>query len=167
MNDPLVTEFPGLATGYRVTSPSSDAYNCIAWAAGRDDRWWWPGDPDSFWPLEVPAAATLPAFEAAYRSLGYERCASGGFDSQFDQIAIFADPGGVPTHAARQLLSGRWTSKLGRDVDIEHVAPEALTSVVYGTPALFMRRRRSFWRRAAALVLRIGARSYRSRSGGS
>jgi len=159
VNDPLVAMFPGLAAGYRITSPTSDDYNCIAWAAGRGDRWWWPGHPDGFWPPGVQAAATVAAFEAAYRSVGYEACASGAFESVFDKIVIFTDAAGVPTHAARQLLSGRWTSKLGRDVDIEHRAPESLTSVVYGAPALFMRRRRSFWRRVAAFVLRIAAKS--------
>lgn len=155
MNDPLVAEFPGLAAGYRITSPPTDDYNCIAWAAGRDDRWWWPGHPDGFWPTGVPIAATLAAFEAAYRSIGYEICASGVFESQYDKIVIFTDAGGIPTHAARQLIDGRWTSKLGRDIDIEHKSPEALTSTIYGAPALFMRRRRPFWRRAAGLVLRM------------
>lgn len=33
-------EFPHLAaTGYRITSPATRAYNCFAWAAGEDDRW--------------------------------------------------------------------------------------------------------------------------------
>ena len=37
--------FPNLAaTGYAVTSPPAAAYNCIAWAAGVADSWWWP-DP--------------------------------------------------------------------------------------------------------------------------
>ena len=37
--------FPALVgTGYFVTSPATPEYNCIAWAAGETDRWWWP-DP--------------------------------------------------------------------------------------------------------------------------
>ena len=158
MNDPLLGEFPGLASGYRTTSQATDEYNCIAWAAGRDDCWWWPGHLDGFWPPGVPAVATLAAFEAAYRFLGYELCPSGGFEPQFEKIAIFSDADNVPTHAARQLMSGRWTSKLGREVDIEHGSPEALTSGVYGAPALFMRRRRPLWQRVVALVLRTRAK---------
>ncbi|HEY7428267.1 MAG TPA: hypothetical protein VH682_28795 [Gemmataceae bacterium] len=35
--------FPRLnGTAYRITSPASDVYNCIAWAAGETNRWWWP-----------------------------------------------------------------------------------------------------------------------------
>ena len=53
--NPLETIFPGLAgTGYAVTSPPAVEYNCIGWAAGEDDRWWWP-DPAgvSYWPAGV------------------------------------------------------------------------------------------------------------------
>ena len=42
-------------------------------------------------------------------------------------MAVFADPTG-PTHAARQLADGRWSSKLGRREDIEHVL-DALAGV--------------------------------------
>ncbi len=35
--------FPGLMRkNYRVTSPATDVYNCIAWAAQRVSEWWWP-----------------------------------------------------------------------------------------------------------------------------
>ena len=158
MNDPLVAVFPGLAMGgYRVTSPATDRYNCIAWAAGRDDRWWEPGHADAFWPADAPAARTLAAFEAAYRTLGYEPYASERFELRFEKVAIFTNPAGVPTHAARQLDNGRWTSKLGRDVDIEHATPHALNGPDYGAPALFMRRRRSPWRLMVALLRRLAA----------
>jgi hypothetical protein len=32
--------FPGLAgSGYRVTSPPNEGYNCVAWAAGAAGAW--------------------------------------------------------------------------------------------------------------------------------
>jgi hypothetical protein len=37
----------------------------------------------------------------------------------YERIALYASADGVPTHAARQLRDGRWTSKLGRCEDIE------------------------------------------------
>lgn len=64
--------FPNLAgTQYRITSARSVNYNCIAWAAGRDDVWWWP-DPlgRGFWPLGVARVATLEAFMQAFATLG-------------------------------------------------------------------------------------------------
>jgi len=58
----------------------------------------------------------------------------------WEKIAIFADEQGEPLHAARQLPSGRWTSKLGADVDIEHDLA-ALEGDLYGKVACFLKRR--------------------------
>ncbi|MCI0637958.1 MAG: hypothetical protein L0Y72_23715 [Gemmataceae bacterium] len=41
----------------------------------------------------------------------------------------------MPTHAARQLPTGRWSSKLGPSEDIEHDL-HALEGEIYGTIAL-------------------------------
>ncbi|HZO88142.1 MAG TPA: hypothetical protein VFB38_07355 [Chthonomonadaceae bacterium] len=63
-NEAIESTFPSLATsGYDITSPAAEDYNCIAWAAGETDRWWWP-DPFSigYWPEGVPRAETLEAF---------------------------------------------------------------------------------------------------------
>lgn len=39
----LTSQFPSLADlGFSKTSPATSSYNCIAWAAGRTDEWWWP-----------------------------------------------------------------------------------------------------------------------------
>jgi hypothetical protein len=36
-------DFANLHSGnYRDTSPATEKYNCIAWAAGVDDDWWGP-----------------------------------------------------------------------------------------------------------------------------
>lgn len=132
--------FPDLArTGYRLTSSPSAIYNCIAWAAGRSDDWWWP-DPDGFdyWPPDAPREATLAAFELVLGMLGYSPCADAELEPNWEKVAIFA-LSGCPTHAARQLPSGRWTSKLGPDDDIEHEL-HGLTGPCYGTVALILRR---------------------------
>ena len=54
-------------------------------------------------------------------------------------MAIFVDAVGVPTHAARQLASGLWTSKLGHSEDIEHDL-RALEGDTYGMVALLLKR---------------------------
>ena len=46
---------------------------------------------------------------------------------------------GQVTHAARQLNSGEWTSKLGRLEDVRHKSPDVLT-IPYGFPILFITR---------------------------
>ena len=44
-------------------------------------------------------------------------------------------------HAARQLSDGRWTSKLGELVDIEHPDLADVAGGIYGQPNLYMERR--------------------------
>lgn len=157
MNGRLVAIFPGLAAdGFRETSPSTSDYNCIAWAASRADQWWEP-DPflQFFWPAGIGRQYTLSAYVAAYESVGFVVCATIDFEVLFEKIVIFADANGVPKHAARQLENGKWTSKLGRDVDIEHATPAALSGVHYGQPVCFMRKRRSLGRVIVFLYRRI------------
>jgi hypothetical protein len=56
----------------------------------------------------------MSAFIQAYKSLGYELCDNSELEAGFEKIAIYATSDGEPTHAARQLSVGLWTSKLGR-----------------------------------------------------
>jgi len=134
--------FPSLtSSNYRITSPATPAYNCIAWAIGADDRWWWPDNQyNAYWPEGVPREETLEAFIQAYALAGYIPCDTSDHEHGFEKIAIYTDERGKPTHAARQILNGHWTSKLGDGEDIEHDCPENLTGIRYGCPALFMKR---------------------------
>jgi hypothetical protein len=52
---------------------------------------------------------------------------------------LFADADGTPSHAARQLRDGTWTSKLGMSEDIQH-ALEDLTGEVYGSVVHILKR---------------------------
>jgi hypothetical protein len=134
--------FPGLQSGnYQVTSPPHARYNCIAWAVGVTDRWWWPElDPDAgYWPEGVPVEITLTAFLAAFATVGYTPAEREDAEAGVEKIALFAAATGEPTHAARQLLNGRWTSKLGKLEDIEHDLRD-LEGTEYGIVAVILRR---------------------------
>ena len=125
LGDQVLAALPYLtAHNHAITSPSTKRYNCIAWAAGCDTRWWWPSGK-AFWPPGVPRQETLDAFVAAFVSLGYQICADGSWQDGYEKIALYVRPdgraGNVPTHAAKQLDNGRWTSKLGGFEDIEHL----------------------------------------------
>jgi hypothetical protein len=135
--------FPNLTRGgYRVTSGASQRYNCIAWAAGDNQNWWWPvSDTRFFWPAGVAREDSLAPFEAAFATLGFMRCDDETFENGNEKIAIFANAIGTPTHAARQLESGRWTSKLGEMEDIEHDLRD-LEGDIYGTAIILMKRPR-------------------------
>lgn len=134
--------FPNLPLcGYSITSPATPEYNCIAWAAADTESWWEP-DPYnlSFWPTGVPRAYTLEAYVKAYNTRGYVVCDNFNREDDFEKIAIYIDASGKPTHAARQLTSGRWTSKLGQLEDIEHHTLDGLTGNDYGIVAALMKR---------------------------
>jgi hypothetical protein len=53
-------DFPNLHAGnYRESGKATGRYNCIGWAAGRDDQWWDPVEPEEwednfYWPPNVP-----------------------------------------------------------------------------------------------------------------
>lgn len=140
VND-LEVIFPTLQQGrYRITSPRDTRYNCIAWAARDEQRRWWP-DPDCIyhWPEGVIRDETLSAFQNAFGTINYVTCVGEDPEPGFERIALFADAHASPTHAARQLTDGRWTSKLGRMEDIEHDLHD-LEGSEYGSVALIMKR---------------------------
>jgi hypothetical protein len=132
--------FPGLrGQAYEVKSQKDTAYNCIAWAASDNGNWWWPDQAgEDTWPAGVARVPTVAAFREAFATLGYDNCDEDRLEAGHEKIAIFA-LAGVPKHAARQLPSGRWTSKLGLLEDIEHELQD-LTGLAYGSVALVMKR---------------------------
>ena len=134
--------FPNLNSGnHRITSPTTSDYNCIAWAAGEDDRWWWPVPVGiGYWPSAAPRAETVDAFVVAFATIGYTVCDSGVLEVNFDKAAIFVNDQNVPTHMARQLEDGTWTSKLGPNVDLNHFTLNALDGPAYGHVSTFLRR---------------------------
>jgi hypothetical protein len=165
-NVDLTQVFPGLAkTGYRKTSEADGTYNCIAWAAGRTDSFWWP-HADAYWPPGVPLVLTVDAFVQAYEAVGYRTCADSILERGFEKVAIYANAKLVPTHAARQVPNGEWTSKLGLHIDIRHADPNALIGRDYGAPVRFMRRRLPIWRwvsfHVSSLVSKIVGKARRA-----
>lgn len=141
MSQNLEDFFPRLVGRYSITSPKDPTYNCVAWAAGRDDSWWEP-DPLEiyYWPPEASRRLTIDAYEEALRSLGYGRCTAADVESGFEKLAIYADVNGKPTHIARQLPDGTWTSKLGKLEDIRHDSLQGLVGIDYGFPIRYMKR---------------------------
>jgi len=150
--------FPRLAApeSYEPTSVPSSDYNCIAWAAERNDDWWWP-DEDSHWPVGYARVVVIDSFIAVFFALGYRRCKSDSRDWGYRKVAIYVDDQGTPTHMARQLENGQWTSKLGHIWDISHPTLEHLYDSKYGKVSCFLRRRTVSWPLAILLSLVQGA----------
>ena len=144
MNGRLERLFPALrGVSYEITSPAQPDYNCIAWAAGDTSRWWEPDEsPFSYWPERVSREYTLEAYAEAFRRFGFEDCGSPDLEAGWEKVALFSRDDRVPSHAARQLPDGTWTSKLGKLEDIKHADLDHVSGEHYGGPVLILRRRR-------------------------
>ena len=140
MPHPLERAFPNLlASGYAITSPRDRDYNCIAWAASDTSTFWWPS-PFTYWPAGIPREVSLSAFTQAFQSLNYELCSDGALEEGFEKVALFARADGTPTHMARQLESGSWTSKLGVSEDIRHDDVSGVVGAIYGSVVSYFKR---------------------------
>jgi hypothetical protein len=95
-----------------------------------------------YWPAGILREETLPAFIAAFETIGYEVCDNPSMETGFVKIAIYGDAQNVPRHVARQLANGEWTSKIGQYEDIQHRTLKALTGnpPAYGTVIQIMRK---------------------------
>lgn len=137
---------------FEITSPFDPKYNCIAHAADDNEKWWWTVDKvmagnDVFWFNNISYQTTLENFVLAFQKLGYQPCKNAGLEKGFEKVAIYVSiksevhsPKGTPTHMARQLASGKWTSKLGQDVDITHNTLESVEGKVYGVVKQILKR---------------------------
>lgn len=145
----LEAAFPGLAgTNYSEESDAADSYNCIAYAVGDTDNWWWPRRGyGTYWPPGFPLSDAVDTPIEFFENRGYSRCESQECEAGYEKVAIYCRDGQIK-HAARQLRSGRWASKLGEEQDIEHERAHHVECAAYGTTAQVLRRRRDDWLRS-------------------
>jgi hypothetical protein len=146
--------FPNLTQGeYFVSSnDTSNApikYNCIAHAVGDNQQWWWPDHLGMvgykvYWPSGVSCEVTLEAFIDAFKTKDFMPCEEMNTDLEpgYQKAVLYVDQDtNEPTHAALQLASGAWTSKLGDWEDIEHASLSGLECSAYGKIAKVLKRR--------------------------
>jgi hypothetical protein len=98
-----------------------------------------------FWPHGVTRKVTVQAFLQAYATRGYRLCYDNSLEEGLEKIALFGkEEGGtiIPTHAALQLSSGKWTSKLGPFEDVEHPSVDAVNGPTYGSVVCYLSRYR-------------------------
>ena len=127
---------------FTITSPPLTTYNCISWAYGINSVRMWPNTPGFYWPANISNINHINSFIDLFRSIGYNICPDGNLENGFEKIAIFEDKN-VPTHAARQLANGLWTSKLGHFPNISFDASHTINSIsggVYGNVSIYMKR---------------------------
>jgi hypothetical protein len=130
---------------YRVTSPSTTDYNCIAWAIGEEekDRYWSPEPFESYeWPQSISREETLESYIELFRLHRYFSAENESFENGFEKIAIYVKSG-IPIHVSRQLENGSWTSKLGGSHDITHATLGCLEGRMYGSVQKILKRIRN------------------------
>ncbi len=166
----LERRFPKLAAaGYLETSGATGnfgtpgSYNCIAWAANDIRDWWWP-EPNAYWPPWIKRReSTVACFVKTFRWFGYRVCTNSRHERRYEKVVLYAIHNSktpqvppekwedmrdwAPTHMARQLPDGTWTSKCGGNEDITHFTLDALESYgpqrlreEYGCPVVYMKR---------------------------
>lgn len=136
----LVDLFPGLGTGaFEKTSNQTPRYNCVAWALGEDETFYFPRRQAPYhWPRNIPFSWDVDAIRALFRARGFEEHDSDDLEDGFDYVAVYADDDGLK-HVARRVAAG-WTSKLGRDEDIFHERLDQLEGEEYGAVVVLLRR---------------------------
>ena len=146
-------DFPNIGgvDDFGCASDPDDDYNCIAWALGKTDRFWWPRNLGGYyWPPGLPREPlgheTVENFIAAFKTEGYEPCWNRWRRRRYQKIALYVNEQGRPKHAARLLNAGTWASKLGISEDIEHGTLRCLEGHHYGRATMFFKKRRPEYR---------------------
>lgn len=128
----------------RTVDPNDVHYNCIAWAAGKNDNWWWPShEIGDYWPITVndDDPENIEEFFKAFATERFTlKSDNGSYEHGFEKVAFFINSQNKVTHASRQLPNGSWTSKMGFGEDIEHVALSVIECPTYGNARHFLKR---------------------------
>lgn len=119
--------FPNLKLGenFIYTSLKTDVYNCVAWSLKIDGNW-------------IEYDLNVDDYVSLFFDNGFRRSENTNFMDGVEKIAIYVDDKNLFTHVARQLDTGKWTSKFGEWEDIEHDTLEAIEGSGYGRPYLIM-----------------------------
>ncbi len=136
----LENVFPRLSgEAFQIVAPTSNRYNCIAYAAGDTSEWWDIVEGDYYWPHFATRSDRIESLIEVFAGLGFQQCQDSSLESGYEKVALYEEQG-VWKHAALQTPTGRWRSKMGQGPVIEHLSPESLCDGIYGNPAVLMRR---------------------------
>lgn len=138
----LINFFPNLGSDdkFKVNSPLTDVYNCIAFAMGLTDRWvdifaypghWWP-------PIEE-RSENKDSLVKAFEYMGFEICDNADVEDGYDKVVLFCKDEKW-THAARIVANGVEHSKFGKGWDAFHGGNNIFHGSDYGDEYAYMKR---------------------------
>lgn len=129
-------------SNFKLTSPDTYQYNCIAYAMGMKDRWIDSSDlPWHWWP-PVSKGRNGSDLVEAFKYFGFVACGmDDSIEDDYDKVALYSNADGW-THAARVVGNGIYHSKFGASYDGTHSRGDVLQAH-YGDPFVIMKRRKT------------------------
>jgi hypothetical protein len=146
--DSLIQHFPKLANdqNFKICSPETSNYNCIAWAMQFTDRFvtyekgpqcWWP-------PNAVERNVSSSALIAAFKAVGFTECNNKNLEKGFDKVVLYKlETKDEWTHASRIIDNSVEHSKFGHSFDGTH-SHDKFQGTDYGIPYAIMKRRTNY-----------------------
>ena len=130
--------FPNLIKGnnFAFTSEQTEDYNCIAWITEVIDDW------KQLYEENGNVIRNSENYISYFRDLGFEITDKLDLEDNTLKIVIYIESNSNHfKHVARQLNTGKWTSKLGDWEDIQHDTPNDLVGQSYGDKLVIMSRK--------------------------
>lgn len=143
----LISAFPNLRNdeNFKILSPRTQVYNCIAWAMNFNDRWVDIADIlGHWWPNAVVKSLSPEALVQAFEAVGFEKTSDQTTEEGYDKVVLYMNINkGEWTHASRIIAESVGHSKFGAAWDGHH-SVDSISGGVYGTPYCWMKRSRSY-----------------------
>lgn len=143
----LISVFPNLRNdaSFKILSPQTQVYNCIAWAMNFNDRWVDIAEiPGHWWPNGVVKSLSPDALVQAFEAVGFETTTDKIPEEGFDKVVLYKKINKEEwTHASRIITESVGHSKFGAEWDGSH-SIDSISGTVYGTPYCWMKRSQSY-----------------------
>ena len=140
-----LSDYPNIINGinFKIIQQDNEDYNCIAHSLGYNHITIWPISKRFWvWDKTLPYINTINNFVSLYRKFNYEICEDSSWEFEYDKIALYISVlsgRNTVSHAAKQIDSYWWSSKIGGDELFEHTL-EAIENKNVGTKYVFLKR---------------------------
>ena len=140
-----LSDYPNIINGinFKIVEQDDINFNCIAHSLGIRNMSIWPAKLELWvWDKSLPYINTINNFVNLYRKFNYEICEDSSWEPDYDKIALYISIlscRNTVSHAAKQIDSYWWSSKMGGDELFEHDL-EAIENKNVGTKYVFLKR---------------------------
>lgn len=158
MKEMVVDHFPNMdINNVAIDDEDTPEYNCIGYAIGDTNKPWWPRGGEGgfyYWPETEKDAEkySVSTFDHLLMTTGHGSITDSEKPEEgYVKLALFTE-GDKPTHLARQLADGEWSSKVGAGPLIRHGFDiHEMDNGVYGNVAKIYKLKNEDWQRLRTL----------------